>query len=297
MTSYETHRLRLRGLARAGGGVVAETPGRWFVAPPGWEPDQPNPFAADGTYGPRWSCFHLTGADDDWIRNGCEPSGLHVAAFGRRCEEVEQRLSDFLHYETAHGRNVIVSGPLDISAEVLVNRALALPLSPTAIRSADPRWVVHSTTLEAWTAIQSCGALCSFARLRGSGKPERALGEVLLGDPPDYTEYVAFGRTEAIGSEFVVACRQAGKMLSGPDTQYEPGVRLYFDAHRILRDGLAVRDGLHTLKVHGCLPLQPYLVLKVAADDLPPLAAGEQWTTSMFLQRANEAFERRAGVG
>jgi len=263
---------------------------RWFLAPPSWSPDPPNPFSADGSYH-GWSCFRLTGAEDDWVRNGCEPNGLYVASFGARCEHLARRLGDFLRYEGGVGRSVIVSGTAETPAEALVAEALAFPVEPAAIRADDPRWMVHSTSLEAWKAIQACGELRSFARLRADG--ERAIGEVLLNDPPDYAEHVALGLIENIGPEFVLACRQAGRMLPSPDTAYTPGVRLYFDAHQIIRAGLAVRDGLHPLKVRDRLPLNPYLVAALTAADLPPLPAGQRWTTTLFRDRANEAFAVR----
>lgn len=256
----------------------------WFPAPPGWSPDQPNPFTPDGAYGGRWSCFRLTGADDDWIRNGCEPNGLYVVALGARCEHVARRLGDFLRYERSVGRSVIVDG----TDEAFVRQALAAGAKRTAIRDDDPRWMVHSTSLEAWAAIQDCGELRSFARLRTDG--ERAIGEVLLNDPLDYAEHVALGEIDKIGPEFVLACRQAGQMLPDPDTEYTPGVRLYFDAHRIIRVGLAVRDGLHPLKVRDCLPLNPYLIAAITVADLRPLPAGAPWTTAGFRDAANEAF-------
>jgi hypothetical protein len=273
---------------------VADDRGRWFVAPADWEPEQPNPFSADGTYEAGWSCFRVSAADDDRIRNGCQPSGLYHAAFGRRVAALDARLGDFLRYETSQGRQVIVACPADMSAEALIERGLQAAPSPTTVRPGDPRRVVHSTPLAAWSQIEACGELRSFASLRAPDDDQAALGELLLGDPPDYAHYIALGLIDAIGPEFVVACRQAGRMLPDPDTVYQPGVRLYFDAQRIIQDGLAVRDGLHALKVRDRLPLGPYLVAKIAAADLPPLAAGEQWTTTLFLERANEAFGGRS---
>lgn len=262
----------------------------WHHAPPCWTPAQPNPFTGDGAYGSGWSCFRLTDDDDDWLRNGCEPSGLYVVRLGRRCAHITRRLGDFLRYESALGRRVIVAGTAQISPEALVAQALAETPEPGLLRDDDPQWMVHSTSREAWVAIQACGELRSFALLRAKG--ERAIGELLLSDPPDYAGHVTLGETEKIGPEFVVACRQAGKMLPNPDTEYTPGVRLYFDAHLIIQTGLGVRDGVHTLKVRDRLPLEQYLIAKVSTDDLPPLASGQQWTTSEFLKRANEAFKR-----
>ncbi|MEN6305432.1 MAG: hypothetical protein ABFD96_22100 [Armatimonadia bacterium] len=274
---------------------MADDPAGWFVAPPDWEPDQPNPFSAVGTYAEGWSCLQLSAADDDVVRNGREPSGLYMATFGRRTQHLRERLGDFLRYETGHGRRVIVALQQDTEAESFIAEALAQTSLSTSVRPHDPRWVVHSTTIEAWTMIERCGELRSAATLAGLGSLDTTLGERLVGDPPDYAQYVALGTTEAIGPEFVVACRQAGKMLPNPDTEYQPGVRLYFDAHLIIQAGLAVRDGLHTLKVRDRLPLQPYLVAKIGVDDLPPLASGQPWTTTEFLRRANGLFESRLG--
>jgi hypothetical protein len=256
-----------------------------FIAPPGWEPDQPNPFSADGSY-EGWSCFRLTEAHDDWIRNGCEPSGLYLISLGRRCVHVERRLGDFLRYETAQGRKAIVAG----LSEQQVQQALTTTVEPTTVRCGDPRWMVHATSLEAWAAIRACGELRPFALLPEAGK--RAIGELLLNDPPDYAQHVALGEIDKIGPEFVVACRQAGKMLPNPDVAYEPGARLYFDAHAIIHDGLAVRDGLHPLKVRDRLPLNPYLIAAITVADLPPLPEGQRWKTTLFLQQANVHFTK-----
>ncbi|MCE5216663.1 hypothetical protein LLH03_06480 [bacterium] len=260
----------------------------WLAASAGWTPESSNPFSAAGSFGPTWSCFHLCAAEDEMVRNGRSRSGLYTASFGRRTPHLLQRLGDFLRYEAAQGRSVIVACPEGVSAEALVEEALEPEFSPTAVRPTDPRWLVHSTTREAWSQIQACGELRSAALL--GGVDCSPIGELLVGDPPDYAQHVALGTMDAPGPEFVVACRQAGRMLPSPDIEYRPGVRLYFDAHLILRAGLGVRDGLHTLKVRDRLPLEPYLVAKVSVDDLPSLAAGERWTTGLFLQRANAAF-------
>lgn len=267
----------------------------WFAAPSGYGPDQPNPFTPDAAYGPKWSCFQLTGADNDRIVNGRHPRGQYHVAVGQRCQDPEERLGDFLRYETAHGRKVIVACPPEVPVAALVAAALVRTAPGSEVRPGDPQWVVHSTPREAWQAIAACGALWSSSRLRETGAEAPPLGEGLVGDPPDYARYVALGRIEAIGPEFVLACRQAGRMLPEPEATYEPGIRLYFDAHAIIADGLAVRDGLHTLKVGEALPLAHYLVARVGADDVVPLGPGEQWTTGLFLQRANELFEQRCG--
>ena len=56
-------------------------------------------------------------------------------------------------------------------------------------------------------------------------------------------------------------------MCIEPDAVYTPGVRLYFDVKKIIEDKIATRDGLHLLKVRGRLPLKPYLLAAITADD------------------------------
>jgi hypothetical protein len=267
----------------------------WFAAPPGYALDQPNPFSPDGLYGPQWSCFELAAAEDDRIISGRHPNGQFHVRMGRRAENLVVRLGDFLRYETAQGRKIIVACPPDVRPDEQVAAALEACGDSSAPRPDDPRWLVHATTLAAWEGIRASGALLSSAALQRAGVQIQPVGEALVGDPPDFAEHVALGTLEAIGPEFVVACRQAGRMLPEPDVAYEPGVRLYFDAHHIIADGLAVRDGLHTLKVRTRLALRPYLAANICAADLPPLASGKQWTTSLFRDQANALFQRRHG--
>lgn len=264
------------------------TPAPWRLAPPGWTPEQPNPYTADGSYGPGWSCFVLTTREGDQVRNGLGSGGLYAAVFDRDVPGLQQRLADFLGYEAARGRCVIVGG-LEAS---FVGEALALPADPAAVRPSDLPWLVHSTSREAWRLVEACGELRSAALLAHGGTAVPTLGELLVGDPPDYAEYVALGTPEALGPEFVVACRQAQRMLPDPHVEYEPGVRLYFDAHRLIRDGLAVRDGLHTLKVHARLPLAPYLAAAISAEGVAPPDGASAWTTTAFRDYANASFGR-----
>ena len=262
----------------------------YFKAPPDWDEKQPNPFTPDGSYGPEWSCFRMLDADDDIILNGTGDNGLYRFLAGRKVENLETKLADFLRYENAHGRKVIVSFPPDIAADELVNRALASVSNTSTIRPDDPRWIVHSTSLEAWERIRTCGELRSLARLRGEGIDARGVGLSEFREPDDYAEYVMLCRYDHIAAEHVVASQVAGRVITEEDTPYEPGVRLYFDARRIILDGLAVRDGLHILKVHDHLPLERYLVATISVEDIDPRGEVSVWTPRTFLDRANEWF-------
>jgi hypothetical protein len=217
------------------------------------------------------------------------PPGVSPEGFVGSCYTgIETRLADFLKYEDAHGRRVIVSFPPDTDA--IVTRALAETPDRSEIRPDDPRWWVHSTPLPNWEKIQACGELRAHVRLQQEGLSQPGVGLFAFGEPADYSEYVMLAWALAIGPEHVVSSQQKGCLITEDDTPYEPGVRLYFDGHRIIRDGLAVSDGLHLLKVHDHLPLDPYLVAAITARDLDPTGEVRTWTPWTFLNESNECF-------
>jgi hypothetical protein len=225
------------------------------------------------------------------------PPGADPGTFVGRCfTSMETRLADFLKYETDHGRRVIVSFPPDMDADALVRRALEDTPDRSAVRPDDPRWWVHSTSVENWEKIRTCGELRSHERLRREGLSRAAVGLFVFGEPADYAEYVMLGLTTGIGPEHVVSSQQKGYLITEEDTLYTPGVRLYFDGHRIIRDSLAVSDGLHVLKVHDHLPLEPYLVAAIGVSDVDPAGEVNVWTPRTFLNRANECFASRNDV-
>lgn len=267
----------------------------YHKASPGWDADQPNPFTSDGAYGARWSAFEICDRDDDRRIYGRSSSGLFCHTLGRRVENLETRLADFLRYENAHGRNVIVACPDDMDIDSLVANALENTPAGAIIRENDSRWVVHSATLETWQSIRESGCLKSFARLKAEGVPAHGIGFREFGEPDDFAEYVMLCEFNGIGCENVVASQAKGRVFTEEHTPYAPGVRLYFDAHKIITAGLAVRDGVHTLKVYNQLPLQPYLVAVATAADIDPQGIAKTWTPRLFLEQANAWFEEQAG--
>jgi hypothetical protein len=92
-----------------------------------------------------------------------------------------------------------------------------------------------------------------------------------------------------------VSSHQKGRIVTDEDAEYEPGVRLYFDGHRIIEDELGVRDGVHLLKVRDRLPLEPYLRAAIGVPDVDQGGTVPAWTPRRFLDRANAHFERLVG--
>ncbi len=224
------------------------------------------------------------------------PGAAPVTFVGRCFTSMETRLADFLKYETDHGRRVIVSFPPDVDADSVVRRAVECTPDRSTVRPDDPLWWVHSTSVENWAKIRGCGELRSHERLRREDLSRGAVGLFVFGEPADYAEYVMLAWALWVSPEHVVSSQQKGRLITEEDTPYTPGVRLYFDGHRIIRDGLAISDGLHMLKVHDHLSLEPYLVAAIGARDVDPSGEVEVWTPWTFLNRANDCFASRNNV-
>ncbi|MHB9027034.1 MAG: hypothetical protein ACYC7E_23100 [Armatimonadota bacterium] len=261
----------------------------YHIAPFGWTHEDPNPFTADGSYGPGWSCFRVRD-EDAWGVNRRWPNGLFAFVVGRNWpHDLASGVADFIRYESIHGRQCIIGVPEDMG-RAFVERALAETPNWSVVRPDDPKWLVHSTTAQGWAAIQACIELRSQARLRWEGVAMPNLGGDWLGEPADYADYIILATAGAMAPEFVVASRNANRLHTEPDTPYTPGARLFFDGHRLIRDGLIVRDGLHGAKVHDHLPLDPYLVAAVTPADLDPEGEVTAWTPKSFCLAALEYF-------
>ena len=262
---------------------------KYLIAPSGWSNDAPNPFSEDGAYGPEWSCFCLSGTSEKLDFCG-STNGLFTFCLGPKARNAKIRLADFLRYESAHGRKVILSFPEGVDPEAYVQQAIAEAPDANAVRESDPRWVVHSTNGQAWKGIQRDGGLKALSVLRDDGTPVLSVGYGQLGEPPEYAEHIVLGRIGAVNPEHVVASQQRGCIFTEEDVPYEPGVRIHFDNHRIIRSGLGVRDGLHTIKVHRFLPLEPHMVAAISRADVDPQGDVPEWTPRTFWTAANEAF-------
>ena len=262
---------------------------KYFKAPLNWTPLELNPFSEDGLYGPEWICFHIDEVNKNNNFCGSGKNGLYVFSIGVDSSNLDYRLSDFLDYETGKKRNIIIwcSERLDIDS--MLERVKLVTKEKTFIRPTDSRWVVHSTTLTAWSDIHREGMLKSLTLLHKEGKQIGGLGVKELGDPPEYADYIAFGPFDSFGPELVVASHGKGRIISDPNQQYEPGVRLYFDNHKIIRDGFIVRDGLHAAKVETSIALKPYLVDYISPADLMQ----STWSPMSFYKKANDLFLKR----
>ena len=162
-------------------------------------------------------------------------------------------IGDFIEYCNANKLNGIISITENEYNEVQ-NYYIGHSYNETSLRDYETPILIHSTSIENWIQIQKDGMLKSWNKLNIFEK--EPIGKQ-LGDPKHFSDYIMFGGS--VTGEIVVNSKQSGKIIMDIDAEYKTGARLYFDAKKIAKDGLLVRDGAH-IKVKDYLPLEPYLI-------------------------------------
>ena len=262
----------------------------WFHEPTAWTPESS---LAQNAYGlsQDWTCIVFLARDDETYFNGRLSGGLYAARFGRRTAHLEDRVTDFIRYERDWARQVIVAAEYPMDVPGYVASALRSTPPPEQLRPYDPAIVVHSTTCERWPLIADDGRLLSASVLRQAGRQVKAIGLETFGEPAEYGEFIHFSPLGKPSGEVVVLSHQRGTLFTDLDAAYVPGARIYLDAQRMIKDGIAVRDGLHTIKVHLALELGPYLVDVITAEDLDD--GDEPWTPRRFASAADDELCKR----
>ena len=155
------------------------------------------------------------------------------------------------------------------------------------LRENEPSILIHSTPMANWKLIKRDGMLKSWNQLKAekSVVEEQPIGRK-LGDPPDFCDYIMFGG--GITGEIVVNSKQQGKIVMDENAEYLTGARLYFDAKRMARDGVLVRDGCH-VKVKDTLPLKPYLIWAATWDTIG--LPSQTSTPKIFARQADKQFQ------
>lgn len=204
----------------------------------------------------------------------------------------EYRIFDFIQYESSHNKNIIVAideNDLKTAQSVYGNHSY----TDNFLRTHEHKILIHTTTKENYISIMKDGYLKSWNLLKKLGvlAEDKPIGN-LLGDQPDYSDYIMFTNDGSINAEIVVSSRQKGKINEDFDTSYIAGARFYFDADKIAQNGLLVRDGLN-LKVKDSLQIDKY-ILWIATPDV--LGISEETTPRIFYEKANAMFEQKFGI-
>lgn len=250
-----------------------------------WTPLQDNPFSIDGKYGENWSAF-IYDESIQYYSNVIENTKVYCLKVSPDLDRDFQRIKDFVNYEASNHRNIIVK--VNEKLKPIIQRIISIKdtKSSNTIRKSDPRWLVHSTTKESWKEIQKLGCLYAPSELKRKNIIVNEIGLKALMEPNDYSDYIMLDILNGCG-EIVVNSRRLGYVCIDPNIPYNPGARLYFDGHKIIKDGLAVRDGLHILKVKNELPLNKYLAMAITED---MSLSKEIWTPTTYTEWANEYF-------
>ena len=255
---------------------------------PAWQENPINPiteqpFAAD------WVILHLTDSQDYTFLNGAQNGSAYAFLVSRSYKYWQYAVSDFLQYHMALGSHILCAMSQQDYTDA-VRFSTDHPYNERTLRSYEPAVLVHSTTPNGWTGIQSDGQLRSWNSLRTSDSiDENAPIGTSLGDPADFSDYIMFS-DGSLSGEIVVSSKEKGFICMDADAQYLPGARLYFDAAAIARDGHLLRDGAH-LKVRDHLPLIPYLLTAITPHTLQ--LAAQDHTPSAFTHLANQAFSKQ----
>ncbi len=197
-------------------------------------------------------------------------------------DDWKMAVGDFVGYCDANNINGIIAVTEDEYNEAQ-NYYVGHSYNETLLRDYETPILVHSTSMENWYQIQKDGMLKSWNKLNIPKK--EPIGKQ-LGDPVHFSDYVMFGG--GVSGEIVVNSKQSDKIVMDIDVEYKTGARLYFDAEKIAKDGLLVRDGAH-VKVKDCLPLEPYLIWTATWDKVG--LESQVSTPKNFTELSDEKFE------
>ncbi len=209
-------------------------------------------------YDSSWMIYQLTDSNDYHMMNGGKNKSTYILKVSKNYPQWQMSVFDFIQFQGTYNKNIILS----ISDEDYAEAQSCYgehKYNDMFLRSYEPDVLIHSTTFESWNNIKIDNCLKSWNILKKNNiiSENEPIGK-LLGDPDDFSDYIMFSNGN-ISGEIVVLSKQQGKIIMNHDTEYTPGVRLYFDMKKIAQDGLLIRDGCH-LKVKDELPLNPYLI-------------------------------------
>lgn len=234
-------------------------------------------------YDSSWLALVLTSDIDAAMIVGANDGCAYSIKISKQIhDDWKMAVGDFIGYCDSNNLNGIVAITEDEYTEVQTYYD-GHSYNETVLRDYETPILVHSTSMENWYQIQENGMLKSWNKLNTSEK--EPIGKQ-LGDPVHFSDYIMFGG--GVSGEIVVNSKQSGKIVMDIDAEYKTGARLYFDAEKIAKDGLLVRDGAH-IKVKDCLPLEPYLIWTATWDKVG--LESQISTPRIFSTRADIVFE------
>jgi len=199
-------------------------------------------------------------------------------------------LADYLRYEFNVGRKTIVCFPFHINWEDDILPNLIQYWTDDGFRETDPKYIVHSTTIDCGENILKDGKLKCFRKLEEEGYfNTKRLGHSQIGEPEDFKKHINFAPWKSIWAEVVVSSNQKNRFVN-PDEEYEPGYRFYFDAVQIANNNKLLRTGNGIPTCHEILDIEPYIISYETAKSLSRFTTNI-WTPKLFTEIANRRFE------
>lgn len=121
-----------------------------YYASSDWLPLDSNPFSYNGEYSDKWSAF-IYDAEAKYYTQIEPRAKLFTIKVSSQIGKDYERLIDFINYETKYNRNVIIKA--DIEVRHIIDNLSNIDQNRNSIRKTDPRWLVHSTTIDSWKVI------------------------------------------------------------------------------------------------------------------------------------------------
>lgn len=239
-------------------------------------------------YDEYWIVLILTDSDEYQQLVGSNNECAYTVKISRvKCKNWMVDIGDFISFNEANGKNIIlVMSEKDYAQirKVYCGHKYNEPI----LRDDEPTVLVHSTSMKNWEKIKQDGMLKCWNKLKTEDDTfeESPIG-LKLGDPTEFSEYIMFG--SGVSGEIVVNSKQKGEIIMDVDSEYITGARLYFDASKIAKDGLLVRDGSH-LKVKDILRLEPYLIWAATWDVIG--LESQISTPRIFAEQADKMFKK-----
>ena len=248
--------------------------------------NQINPIT-NSVYDKSWLILSLSNSTNYTIFSGANNGCAYSIKISKVLHENwKLAVGDFIEYCDTNNINGILVMSQSEYDEVIANYN-GHHFNETILRNYETPVLIHSTTTENWIKIQRDGMLKSWNKLKSENiNFEKQPIGIQLGDPISFSDYIMFG--DGVTGEIVVNSKQSGKIVMNIDAEYKTGARLYFDAEKIAKDGLLIRDGAH-IKVKDTLPLEPYLIYSATwdKDGLPSQIS----TPKVFTELADKMFK------
>lgn len=234
-------------------------------------------------YDSSWLVLVLSSDIDDAMIVGANNGCAYSMKISKQLhDDWKMAIGDFIGYCKVNNLNGIIAITEDEYNEAQ-NYYVGHSYNETLLRDYETPILVHSTSMGNWIQIQKDGMLKSWNSLNITDK--EPIGKQ-LGDPVHFSDYIMFGG--GVSGEIVVNSKQSDKIVMDIDVEYKTGARLYFDAEKIAKDGLLVRDGAH-IKVKDCLPLEPYLIWTATWEKVG--LESQISTPKIFTKMSDEKFE------